>query len=116
MPRGGKRPGAGRPKGSKSKSTLARLARRKNLEIPKEATLVALAREATADVLAMLKDIMGNTKERTADRIAAGRIILERGWGRPKERIEIDESPGTDPAETVRLIMPGDPDFEEVEI
>ena len=96
MPRGGKRPGAGRPKGSKSKSTLAREARLRGQPVPKEVTLVVLARKSTPEVIHTLLDILGSDKEKAADRIAAARIILERGWGTARQPPSMWPDDGTD--------------------
>ncbi len=74
--KGGKRPGAGRQKGSRNKRT-----------IQKSETLTALAQAHTEDAVATLASIMMNVEAEDAPRIAAARILLDRGHGRPAQQI-----------------------------
>lgn len=44
-----------------------------------------LARQHTEGAVAVLVSVMTNPKEPPAARVAAARLILERGWGRPPQ-------------------------------
>jgi hypothetical protein len=76
MARGGKRPGAGRPKGRKNTATAAQCA-----------TLEELARAHTQTALeALVKVATGGESE--SARVSAATAILDRGYGRPKQALE----------------------------
>jgi hypothetical protein len=66
--RGGKRPGAGRPKGVPNKINRA---------------LKEIAQQYTEDALQVLQDVMKNG-DSDAARVAAAREMLDRGYGKPK--------------------------------
>jgi hypothetical protein len=74
--RGGKRPGAGRPKGSKDKATREQ-----------GATLGEMARTHTELALKVLADV-ALKGESEAARVSAANAILDRGYGRPSQAIE----------------------------
>jgi hypothetical protein len=76
MQRGGKRPGAGRPKGKQNRSTEAM-----------KATLEDLARRHTPVAINALVTI-AERGESEAARVSAATAILDRGYGRPKQQIE----------------------------
>ena len=67
--RGGKRPGAGRPKGSRSSAQKLILAER--------------AREHTETAFNVLVEIAENTKEIASARVTAALGLLDRGYGKP---------------------------------
>ncbi len=71
--RGGKRDGAGRPKGSSNRATVDQKMR-----------LSQLAKEYAGSAIQALADIAENGQSETA-RIAAACAILDRGYGRPRE-------------------------------
>ena len=75
--RGGKRPGAGRPPGSRNKATLAREAGAK--------TLTDLARERTEFALDALADVAGDANATASARVSAAIALLDRAWGRPPQ-------------------------------
>ena len=75
--RGGKRPGAGRPPGSRNKATLAREAGAK--------TLTDLARERTEFALNALADVAGDANATASARVSAATALLDRAWGRPPQ-------------------------------
>lgn len=70
MASGGKRSGAGRPKGSANKSTV----------VVKEA-----AQAFTADALKTLAEIMRGSEHPAAARVSAASALLDRGHGKPKQ-------------------------------
>ena len=47
-------------------------------------------------------------------RVSAACALLDRGWGRPPQHVDVDvDPPGGDGEETPRLVRPGDPGFVE---
>lgn len=74
--RGGKRPGAGRPKGAKDRLTREA-----------GATLSDLARQHTAAALQTLVDI-AKDGESEAARVSAANALLDRGYGKPPQAFE----------------------------
>lgn len=70
MAQGGKRPGAGRPKGSANKATV----------VVKEA-----AQAFTADAISTLAEIMRSPEHPAAARVSAANALLDRGHGKPKQ-------------------------------
>jgi hypothetical protein len=73
---GGKRLGAGRPKGSRDRATAAQ-----------GAALSELARQHTATALKTLVTI-ATTGQSEAARISAATAILDRGYGRPPQALQ----------------------------
>lgn len=69
---GGRRPGAGRPKGRKSDATLE---------------IEARAKEYAGDALKALADIAARGESETA-RVSAAVALLDRGYGRPRQAVE----------------------------
>lgn len=78
MARGGKREGAGRPKGAVNSTT---------------ATLRDLAREHTSDALATLVEIAKHS-DSDAARVSAANSLLDRGYGKPSQVLSGDEEGG----------------------
>ena len=81
MAQGGKRPGAGRPKGAANKATV----------VVKEA-----AQAFTADAISTLAEIMRSTEHPAAARVSAANALLDRGHGKPKQPLtggEDDDNP-----------------------
>lgn len=74
MARGGKREGAGRPKGAVNKAT---------------ADIREAAQEFTAAALAVLVEVM-NTGDSAAARVAAANSVLDRAHGKPGQSLEVD--------------------------
>ena len=103
---GGRRPGAGRPPGSRNRATLAREADGR--------TLTELAREKTAFAVGVLESVAADADAPASARISAAKALLDRAWGRPSQRVEIDDgSPGEGEGGAAPLVWPGDPDFVE---
>ncbi|MEM6533138.1 MAG: DUF5681 domain-containing protein [Myxococcota bacterium] len=58
---------------------------------PKEVAHVrALAREKTEDAIETLHEIMMNRKEPGSARVAAARELLDRGYGRAPQQVDVD--------------------------
>lgn len=74
MARGGKRDGAGRPKGAVNKAT---------------ADIREAAQEFTSEALQVLVQV-ARTSESDAARVAAANSILDRGHGKPRQSVEVD--------------------------
>ena len=79
-------------------------------------TLAELARESTADAIMALREVMLDSEAPASARISAATALLDRAYGRPSPRAELDNDPGPPDAGTLRLIRPGDPDFEPLEL
>jgi hypothetical protein len=75
--RGGKRPGAGRKPGSKSRAT-----------IEAKATLSELAKQYAPDALRVLSEIMRGSESDSA-RVAAANSLLDRGYGKPAQAMTL---------------------------
>lgn len=77
-------------------------------------TLGEVCREATEEAVEALRSVMADPGSPGSARVAAATALLDRGWGRPRQRLEVDDSPP--PAEGspgLRLVRPGDPGFVE---
>lgn len=86
MARGGKREGAGRPKGAVNQTTR---------------TIREKAREYTDDALAVLVQI-AKAGESEAARVSAANALLDRGFGKPSTVLAGDEEGG--PVELISRI------------
>lgn len=75
MPVGGKRPGAGRPKGVPNRST---------------SELKAAAQRYTDDALKTLAEIMTDDDQPGPARVSAANAILDRGYGKPMQPVTHD--------------------------
>lgn len=74
MPRGGKREGAGRPKGAVNKAT---------------ADIREAAQEFSAQALQVLVQV-ATAGESEAARVSAANAILDRAHGKPKQSLDVD--------------------------
>lgn len=74
MPKGGKREGAGRPKGSLNKATAS----------IRDAAVVY-----TQEALETLAEVM-RSGDSAAARVAAANSILDRGFGKPRQAMDVD--------------------------
>lgn len=72
---GGKRPGAGRRKGAVSQAKL---------------DIAAMAKEHAEIALKVLVSVANNTKAPSAARVSAASAILDRGFGKPRQSVEVD--------------------------
>lgn len=76
MARGGKRPGAGRPRGASHRASEA-----------EKAGLEERARAHTKTALDTLVEV-AQTGESDAARVSAATALLDRGYGRPRQQLE----------------------------
>lgn len=94
MARGGARPGAGRPKGSKNKVTEEKRKR-----------LADLAQEYTSEAVTTLAEVMRDTEAPHAARVNAATAMLDRGHGKPVQTTEVS-GPDGGPIQTQTTIDP----------
>ena len=102
--RGGARPGAGRPKGSRSAATKDQIATISDMAKDHgKAALDALVQIATAG-------------ESEAARVSAANAILDRGFGKPAQTIDNTSSDGTmTPVSPVNLSNLSDKELKQLE-
>lgn len=81
---GGKRPGAGRKKGSLGKAT-----------IQQRGTLEEIARTYTQDALDVLVQVARESQSDAA-RVSAANALLDRGYGKPSQHTELTGKDGGD--------------------
>ena len=79
------------------------------IEAPKEdvpaPTLRRLAREMSPKALEILENMLNNPEVPSRDRIAAAKLLLERGYGRPKEEPEEDRDSGDSAASKILKLI-----------
>lgn len=75
MAHGGRRPGAGRPKGARTKAT---------------ADIREAAQQYTEQALATLVEVMNSSEHPAAARVSAANALLDRGYGKPKQSLDVD--------------------------
>jgi hypothetical protein len=80
MPAGGKRPGAGRPKGSRALTLLAPTGERM--------AFYEAARQYDQKALQVIASILMDAKQPASLRLAAANDLLDRGYGRPPVSID----------------------------
>ena len=89
MPKGGRREGAGRPKGSLNKAT---------------ADIRDAAQVYTQEALDTLAEVMRNG-DSAAARVAAANSILDRGFGKPRQAMEVEADVTANVTQVVRRIV-----------
>lgn len=89
MPRGGKRPGAGRPAGKPNRDTAA-----------SRAALADLVAGHVETAIATLAQI-AKAGESESARVSAATAILDRAYGRPGQAVEITDTTPVMPSEIV---------------
>ena len=57
---------------------------------PNGETLAEMARAYTVDAVKVLVEVMQAVAHEPKDRITAALALLDRGWGKPKESVDID--------------------------
>ena len=60
------------------------------------ASVVEEARKHTADAIRVAASIMNDTKASSSSRIAAAELLLNRGWGKPTQSVELPTDPAAD--------------------
>lgn len=84
--RGGARPGAGRKPGKVSQA---------------KRELAAMAKDHAEAALLVLVNIANSVKAPAAARVSAASAILDRGYGKPMQAVEVDGSLAMSPMPTV---------------
>lgn len=101
--RGGARPGAGRKKGVVSQA---------------KRDIAEMAKEHAETALGVLVSVATNLKQPAAARVAAASALLDRGYGKPRQAVEVDgQLDGNVTVTYVRMAtgpapMPSDEDYE----
>ena len=78
---------------------------------PNGETAAQLARMHTADAIDTLADVNNNPKAPAIARVAAANALLDRGWGKPTEHVELDadvKGGGVPVIQIVRVSADGD--------
>ena len=78
-------------------------------------SVTELAREKTEPALNVLESIMNDEEAPASVRVSAAKALLDRAHGRPAQEVRVEDEPEPEPADervTVRLVKPGDEDFE----
>lgn len=81
---GGKRSGAGRPAGAKSRAT-----------IENKRTLSEMAQEHSEDAILTLANIMKDCESPPNARVAAANALLDRGYGKPRQEVDHSSTDGS---------------------
>lgn len=81
MPAGGKRPGAGRPKGSLSRATTKA-----------KVNLSELAQQHTEAALNTLVEVCNDKRAPHSARVTAANGLLDRGYGKPAQAVQHEGS------------------------
>jgi hypothetical protein len=82
MPAGGKRPGAGRPKGSKALTLIASTGQRMSF--------YEAARHYEHEALQVIVSVFMDEKQPASLRLAAANDLLDRAYGRPPVAVQVD--------------------------
>ncbi len=93
--RGGKREGAGRPKGARDKLTREA-----------GATLSEMARAHTDAALETLAQI-AVSGESEAARVSAANALLDRGYGKPSQSLDLRDPDGTLMPQVIKIVAAG---------
>lgn len=80
MAHGGKREGAGRPKGIVSEA---------------KRQISEMAKEYGETALQVLVDIAVNDQEPSSSRVSAAMALLDRGYGKPSQSVDVSNTDGT---------------------
>src|SRR6516162_2352984 len=83
MPAGGKRHGAGRPKGSRALTLLAPTGERM--------AFYEAARQYDKEALQVIVSVLMDEKQPASLRLAAANDLLDRAYGRPPIAVQVDE-------------------------
>lgn len=84
MARGGKRPGAGRPKGQRNAATKEQIA-----------NISDMAKMHSDAAIATLVEIATNGAASEGARVSAANAILDRAWGKPLQGVDHTSSDGS---------------------
>lgn len=79
---------------------------RSKVALPDGTTITDLARQNTAEAVKTLTTIMKDKKAPEAARVSAATAVLDRGWGRPRQGVDltVEDIPGAAEAlEAARL-------------
>lgn len=71
---------------------------------PNGETAAQLARMHTPEAIATLAEVNNNPKAPAIARVAAANALLDRGWGKPTEYVELDASVKNDGVPVIQII------------
>lgn len=77
MPKGGARPGAGRPKGARDRATQSQ-----------KASIEERARQHADAALAALAEVVADESAPHSAKVSAATALLDRGYGKPRQAVE----------------------------
>lgn len=77
---------------------------------PNGETISALARAHTAEALATLVEVCNGKFNEPKDRVSAANAILDRGWGKPKESVDIDANVTGNAVPIIQIVRYADAD------
>ena len=87
------------------------MAQRRSGQRKSRIEIASLARAHTETVINMLIGIVTRDDASPTARIAAGLALLDRGWGKPVQKIELDDDrPGEIGEIIITIVDPKDPD------
>lgn len=71
---------------------------------PNGETAAELARMHTVEAIETLAEVTNNKKAPPIARVAAANALLDRGWGKPKEMVELDANVKTDSVPIIQIV------------
>lgn len=77
---------------------------------PNGETVAELARAHTAKAIKTLVEVMTARANEPKDRIAAANALLDRGWGKPKESVDLDARVEGNAVPVIQFVRAPDPD------
>ncbi len=77
---------------------------------PNGETVAELARMHTANAIATLAEVCNGLGNEPRDRIAAANALLDRGWGKPKESVDLDAKIESSVVPVIQFVRQADPD------
>lgn len=81
----GRKKGSGKPKAAMDHATLVAYVEKRRII----ADVEALSRDAGAEAVAVLREIMNDRSVQATTRVGAASTLLDRGFGRPKVNIDV---------------------------
>lgn len=77
---------------------------------PNGETIAQLARAHTTEALATLVEVCTGKANEPRDRVAAANAILDRGWGKPKESVDLDAKVTGNVVPVIQFVRQPDPE------
>jgi len=77
---------------------------------PNGETVAELARAHTKEAIDCLVEVLTGKANEARDRIAAANALLDRGWGKPKESVDLDARVEGNAIPVIQFVRAPDPD------